>query len=280
MSFDPRITPARPDLAAASLKGRVKAERFVPGEAMQVHAPLLDVFGKPDGSGGLTTQLLFGEWVEVFDSDAATGLSWVQNATDGYVGYVETAGLGPVTDRATHRVATLAAQIYDAPALKSRPRATLPYGARLAGGESAVDCGASFTQTPLGWVPGGQLAPLDAATDFVAEARRFLGAPYLWGGRSAQGLDCSALIQLPLWAAGVDCPRDSDMQEAIGQAVSTPDRPGDIVCWKGHIGIVTAPNRLLHANAHHMAVAEEPLDRAIARIRANGGGEVTAIRRL
>jgi cell wall-associated NlpC family hydrolase len=130
-------------------------------------------------------------------------------------------------------------------------------------------------------VPRAHLAPV--AGDFVAQAERFLGAPYLWGGRSARGIDCSALVQLALLAAGREAPRDSDMQAAL-LGTELPARAalrrGDLVFWKGHVGIMRDRDTLIHANAHHMAVAAEPFGPAAARIAAAGGGPVTGRRRL
>ena len=123
----------------------------------------------------------------------------------------------------------------------------------------------------------------DNETDFVAVAERFLGTPYLWGGKTALGLDCSGLVQVALTACGVSCPRDSDMQEeALGTAVAADPSAllrGDLIFWKGHVAIVRGPDSLLHANAHHMAVAIEPVAQAVARIR-DAGSEITSIRRI
>ena len=273
--FDPRMTPARPDLADAHLERTVKADRFVAGRAATVTAPVLDIRGKPDTDAALTTQLLHGEAVTVYEDDPATGFSWLQNGTDGYVGYARTAGLGDGSS--THRVTARTAQAYPRPALKSPPLDTLPYLAAL-----------TVTGIEDGWaalangchVSARHIAPLDEhEPDFVAVAERFLGAPYLWGGRSVLGLDCSALVQLSLMAAGRRFPRDSDMQQSEGAEVSDALQRGDLVFWKGHVGIMTDAQTLLHANAHHMATVREPLAEAEARI-AKTDGPVTARRRL
>jgi cell wall-associated NlpC family hydrolase len=136
--------------------------------------------------------------------------------------------------------------------------------------------------SPVGFLPASHLAPLDhRETDFVAVAERFLGTPYLWGGKTNYGLDCSGLVQLALTACGIRCPRDSDMQErALGALVDMKNlRRGDLVFWKGHVAIVRDPKTFLHANAFHMAVAVEPIAEAIARI-AGAGSEVTSVKRL
>lgn len=276
MTRDPRLTPARPDLAAAHLRGQVAAARYVEPERLRVTAPLLDMVAAP-GGGALVTQLLHGEAFDLYERDAATGMAWGQCGTDGYVGYVDAAGVGaaPAPDR---RVVTLGTQVYGEPRLKSRPVGWLPFLAALRVEEDRD----GFARIgPALWCPAPHLAPVgEAAPDFVAVAERLLGVPYLWGGRSNIGLDCSALVQLALLAAGRAAPRDSDQQQAMGSAISGANARGDLVFWRGHVGIMRDARVLLHANAHHMAVVSEPLADAVARIEAAGAGPVTAIRRL
>lgn len=268
------MTPARPDLAASRLAGRVEAARFVEGARRRVTAGLLDLTAAPDPRAELATQLLHGEVFTVYE-ERPDGLAWGQAEADGYVGYVAAAGLGP--DRAPgRRVTALCGHRYEAPSVKARVRGELPFLAEL-----------DVTGETRGFAPlrGGGFAPVQhlapVAGDYVAQAARFLGAPYLWGGRSARGLDCSALVQLALAAVGVPAPRDSDMQAALlGAAAEGEPRRGDLAFWRGHVGIMADAGTLLHANAHHMAVALEPFAAAAARIEAAGGGPVTARRRL
>ncbi|MEO0819196.1 MAG: NlpC/P60 family protein [Pseudomonadota bacterium] len=276
---DRRTTPARGDLAAAHLRGRVEAERFADPVAMTVAAPLADMRPRPEPAARLDTQLLAGERVAAYEIGA--DWVWAQAETDGYVGYVPRAALAEPGARATHRVATRAAQIYAEPDIKAPVLARLPApaGVAVAAKEDrfAVLAGG-------GYMPLAQLAALTApAGDWVAEAAGYLGAPYLWGGRSADGLDCSALVQLSLAAAGHAAPRDSDMQEAaLGRALP-PEADllrGDLVFWRGHVGVMEDAETLLHANAFHMSVAREPLKAAQIRILEAGDGEITALRRL
>ncbi|MEM8787124.1 MAG: NlpC/P60 family protein [Pseudomonadota bacterium] len=274
MTGDPRVTLARADLAAAHLRGQANAARFVEPTPMRVTAPVLDV---TDARGGaLTTQFLFGERIEICDA-GADGAAWGQAAADGYVGYMDPSGLAPWAPP-THRVRVLGTQLYRGPGLKQAPIGALPYAARVCVTQTQAD----FARLEDGrWCPAQHLAPLDApAADFVAEARMFLGVPYLWGGRSGWGLDCSALVQLALAAAGIAAPRDSDQQEALGGPADGPARRGDLVFWEGHVGILEAPDRLLHANAHHMAVVSEDFETASVRIAATPTGPITARRRL
>lgn len=278
---DPRTTPARADLAARHLADHVTAQAYADGETRRVTAPQTNLLRRPDG--GLDTQLLFGEDFTVYD--VSDGWAWGQSALDGYVGYVREADLDTPTSeptpRPTHRVATLGTQIYAEPELKRLPLFDLPFGARL----SVLEETETHARIgPEAWVPRPQIAPLTApAPDFIAVARMFLGVPYVWGGRSSRGLDCSGLLQLALQAAGQPCPRDSDMQaDALGQTLTpnTGPKRGDLIFWRGHVGMLSAPDTLLHANAHHMAVAEEPLDGAIARIGRAEFGAVTRRARL
>lgn len=274
--FGGRLTPARADLAAARLAGRVEAARFVEGRPARVAAPLLDLTLDPEPGAGLATQLLLGEVFTVYEEERADELAWGQVERDGYVGYVAAAGLGPARP-AGRRVTALASHRYGAPSVKARVAGPIPFLADL---EVVGEAEGFAALAGGGFVPAQHLAPWEG--DAAAAAERFLGTPYLWGGRSAAGIDCSALAQLSLAAAGIAAPRDSDMQAAlVGAALPehAPARRGDLVFWRGHVGLMLDPETLIHANAHHMAVTREPLAEAAARIAASGGGPVTARRR-
>jgi cell wall-associated NlpC family hydrolase len=174
-------------------------------------------------------------------------------------------------------VTALRSHVYSRPDIKAPVSAALPCGAEVA---VVGEDGAFARPDGGGYLPLAHLAARPG--DPVAQARRFLGVPYLWGGRSAEGIDCSGLVQLAHLAAGLDAPRDSDMQEAALGALLPSDAPlqrGDLVFWRGHVGLMADATTLLHANAFHMAVAEEPLAAAVARIRDTGGGVITARRR-
>jgi cell wall-associated NlpC family hydrolase len=282
MTYDPRITPARPDLAAKHLEGRVAAARFVDGVVREVVAPQAPVRRDPSPDAPLDTEALQGERVTIYEA-TDEGWAWGQLAGDGYVGWLPAAALAAPGPIPTHKIAALRTLVFPGPSIKLPPTAALPLGARLAivrhEGRLAVTAGG-------GYVPMSHLAPVDAAEpDFVAVAERFLGVPYLWGGKTSLGLDCSGLVQVALTACRIACPRDSDMQEqALGAPVLTNAdlsnlRRGDLIFWKGHVAIVRDAETLLHANAFHMAVAIEPLAAAIARIRASES-EVTRVKRM
>ncbi len=273
--FASRLLPARPDLAACGLEGRVMAPRYAEGERRSVTAPLLDLAATPDRNAERATQLLHGEVFTVYDE--ADGFAWGQSAADHYVGYVDASGLGPSLPDEGRTITALLAHVYPAPDIKRRPRAALPFGARVA---VAAEEGGFTRLADGGFLSCAALVP--RSDDFVTAAMRFLGAPYLWGGRSVLGLDCSALVQLALAAVGTAAPRDSDMQAALVGEALPPDaapEPGDLLFWKGHVGIVAGEDTLLHANARAMAVTREPLGPAIARIEVEGGGPVIAQRR-
>ena len=278
MTFDPRITPARPDLAAKHLEGKVAAARFVEGQEREVIDAQAPVRRAPRPDAEQMTEALMGERVTVYELDDE-GWAWGQLEADGYVGYMPASALIAPRAAPTHRVAALRTLAFPGPSIKLPPVATPPLGARL----SVLREQERFAVATIGYVPAGHLAPRDRAeTDFVAVAERFLGTPYLWGGKTNLGLDCSALVQVALNACGIACPRDSDMQErAVGALVtslSTLER-GDLVFWRGHVAIVRDASTLLHANAFAMAVTIEPITAALARIRASGS-DVTSVRRL
>lgn len=279
-AFDPRLTPARADLAAKHLEGKVQAARFVAGVACEVVVPQAPLRLAPRPDAPLATEALKGERVVIYQSDAE-GWSWGQLERDRYVGWLPTAALGAPGAAATHRVAALRTLVFPGPSIKLPPVQALPLGATLA--VARVQDRLAVTPTG-GHVPVVHLAPIGQhEPDFVAVAERFVGVPYLWGGKTALGLDCSGLVQAALSAAGMACPRDSDMQEtALGIAVDPQLarlRRGDLIFWKGHVAIVRERGSLVHANAFHMAVAIEPIAEAVARI-GDGGSRVTSVRRI
>lgn len=274
---DRRRAAYRDDLADEALRGVVEAPRFVLGERMQVGSRSAAVRRLPRADAGLDTEALKGEIVTVFDQ--AEGWAWVQLERDHYVGYLPSQALSPTILTPTHRVTALRTFVYPAPDMKVPPIDWLSLNAVVTAGEKRgrfVEIGDG------GFVFLEHLRPANVtARDFVAIASRFQGTPYLWGGRTSLGLDCSGLIQLALEAAGVVCPRDTDMQQAeLGKPVDDlgPRKRGDLVFWKGHVGVMLDPDRLLHANAHHMLTMIEPLKTARDRIAAHG--TVTAVRRL
>lgn len=281
MAFDPRITPARGDIAAKRLEGLVEADRFVDGETRQVieaQAPLRRA-RTPDAP--LDTEALRGERVIIYEDDDE-GWSWGE-LQDGYVGYLPQQALAPVGPDPTHRVAALRSFVFPGPSIKLPPLMALSFGCRVA--VERFDLGFAWLAAG-GCIPAQHLAIADTTEpDFVAVAEKFLGVPYLWGGKTSLGLDCSGLVQVALTAAGIACPRDSDMQEqALGSPLDAPGdagkyRRGDLIFWKGHVAMVRDEATLLHANAHHMAVAIEPIADAISRIAASGG-KVASVRRL
>ncbi len=283
---DPRLTPARPDLAAKALEGEVQAARFVEGTPAQVQASVAPLRRAPRHDASLDTQLLFGEMVSVYEDK--DGWSWVQAEQDGYVGYVPSDALTPERRPPSATVRTLRSFVFPKPDLKTPPLGALSLTARVSvtngsGPFSAI----ARANTPLwGYVFTDHLTVLDhPASDFVAEAERFLGVPYLWGGRESLGLDCSGLVQTALARAGMAAPRDADMQEkTVGVPLdidpSNPEglRRGDLVFWKGHVGIMVDEARLLHANATYMAVTINDLT-AFASQVADDAGPITSVRR-
>jgi cell wall-associated NlpC family hydrolase len=281
-AFDPRVTPVRADLAAKHLEGKVAAARYVEGDAYDVIDPVAPLRLEPRPDASLATEALKGERVIIYDTNEE-GWAWGQLAADGYVGWLPANALVPQGAAPSHKVTALRTFAFPGASIKLPPLEALPLGARVA----VVRVVDRMAVMPSGaHVPAGHLAPIDQnEEDFVAVAERFVGVPYLWGGKTALGLDCSGLVQIALTACGVPCPRDSDMQEAaLGASVGSRDdyndpRRGDLVFWKGHVAIVRDAASLLHANAFHMAVVIEPIVDAIGRIAA-AGSEITSVRRM
>jgi cell wall-associated NlpC family hydrolase len=280
-SFDRRLTPVRTDLATERLRGVVAAPRYAEGRAMRIIAASGPLRRSPRADARLETEALYGEAVTVYDEDE--GWAWAQLDRDDYVGYLPSAALGAPSEP-THRVAALRTHAYPGPAIKLPPRMALSLGAQLAIVRRDGDFAVSGDGLYL-W--SRSLAELGAhEADWVGVAERLIETPYLWGGRTSEGIDCSGLVQTALMAAGVASPRDSDMQEAtLGEPIaiddgSAPLARGDLVFWKGHVGIMRDPVTLLHANGWHMKTVSEPLAEARDRIAAAGGGEIASVRRL
>ncbi len=281
-ALDPRVTPARADLAAKFLEGKVAAQRYVEGRAMEVVEPQAPLRREPRPDAPMSTEALKGERVAIYDMDGE-GWAWGQLAGDNYVGWLPLNALAPAGAVPTHKVAVPRTLAFPGSSIKLPPIEALPLGAKLV--VMRIQDRMAVTQTGA-HVPAAHLKPVgEFESDFVAVAERFLHVPYLWGGKTALGLDCSGLVQIALTACGVSCPRDTDMQEAaLGTLVQErPDdlglKRGDLVFWQGHVAIVRDDKTLLHANAYHMAVAIEPVAEAIRRIGA-AGSEIRCVRRI
>ncbi len=279
--LDPRRNLFRPDLAAAPLKGKVNARKFVDGQLAQVRRASVPVRLRPEPMCGLETEALFGEDVTVYEQK--NGWSWVQLNRDHYVGYVPSDTLSSQIARATHRVKSIGTFVYPSATVKTPPMAHLSINTQV----SVEEEGDEFCKLETGgFVVSRHVAPLDRfAKDFVEVAERLIGTPYLWGGRTRVGIDCSGLVQVALEAAGFRPPRDTDMQQSeIGSAVLVPEdleglRRGDLIFWKGHVGIMVDGIMLLHANGYHMTTVVETLPEAAARM-SRTTGTIVAIKRL
>ncbi|NNG04636.1 MAG: C40 family peptidase [Inquilinus sp.] len=277
---DPNINAYRPDLAAAALRGVVEAARFVEGDRFQAARGTVPLRERPDADSRQVSELLMGEGFLVYEQ--AAGWAWGQSTVDDYVGYAPLDRLSAPPVAATHRIGALRALVFPAADLKTPPLDSFSLGSRVAivgeeGRYSRLAAG--------GWVATVALAALDAvAADPVATALRFLGVPYLWGGRSALGIDCSGLVQVALAEAGIRCPRDSYMQEEAVGAVAPLDGPyrrGDLVTFPGHCGLMVDETNLVHANATEMWVSVDPLARVVEIVRGQSDGRgITAVRRI
>nr|WP_275116162.1 NlpC/P60 family protein [Aliiroseovarius subalbicans] len=276
------MTPANSRVAHVSLRGQIEANSFVEGEDHLVAVVVTDLLS---AAGERDRQLLRGERFTVLDLHQGKAFGIARK--DGYCGWLNPSDLLSAPHEApTHRVAAARSYGKSTPGLKTMGRITpLPFGARL------TVLGQSDGWAKIAWVrgtiprdfhvPSRHLVPLDQLeTDPVAVAQLFVGTPYLWGGNSTFGIDCSGLVQAALLACGIPCPGDSDMQQTLGAPATGAHCRGDLLFWKGHVAMVVDETQLIHANAHHMAVAFEGIDDAITRIESQGNGKVTARRRV
>jgi cell wall-associated NlpC family hydrolase len=280
-ALDPRRNAVRPDLAAVALRGQVVAPRYTAGVVRQVIRPAVPLRRQPVPNVGLDTEALFGERVTVYDENE--GWAWVQLHRDQYVGYMPAGALSDDIFEPTHRVKALGTFVYPAPDVKTPPVMHLSLNSEV----RVAEWEEKFCRLERGgFIVTRHLIERDRyERDFVDIAERLIGTPYLWGGRTRIGIDCSGLIQIALEAAGKPCPRDSDMQMSeLGMPITISEtledlQRGDLIFWKGHVGVMGDALMLVHANAHHMAVVAETLPEAVDRI-SKTGFPIAAIRRL
>jgi len=272
---DRRLTPANSHVAAAHLKGQVEAARFVEGKWRQISTPMADILSVPQGPRD--RQALYGEQILVLEE--RDGYAFAQAAKDGYVGYVSADCLTHAQEP-THWVSAAATHLYTMNDFKSREAVALSFGSYL----TIVATHERFLETAQGYfVPKPHVREVGALFDDPIDvAALFLGSPYLWGGNSREGLDCSALVQASLLACGMPCPADSDMQEdTLGSLTNdTEMKRGDLLFWKGHVAMVVDSETMIHSNAGAMSTVYEPIKDGIKRIEAQGDGPVTSHKRL
>lgn len=283
--IDRNLVPWRPDLAADSLRGVHAAERYAAGTLHQAIRGIVPMRSAPDASRGQATEMLHGETVTVYE--IKDGWAWGQLEADGYVGYVEAVALTDRIVTPTHRIRALRAFLYPVPDVKQPPIRALSLGSPVEVVETAQGYGRiRVAGEPGGWLPEVALGPFDAIEpDVVATAERFRGVPYLWGGRSSLGVDCSGLAQLAFAAAGIAIERDTYRQvQTAGALVGTDAEVGfergDLVYFPGHIGLMVDGETLIHANARAMCVSLDPVRAVAARSEAAEGRGIVAVRRF
>lgn len=276
VDLDPRIHAVRADLADISLAGVIFSAHYARAVEMMCVTAGASVHGAPSFAASMTTQLIRGESFHMLDVTAEW--AWGFCGHDGYVGYVRRDALDR-RDIPSHRVTAIAAPLFAAPDIKSRIIDYWPAGALLTGQVEGA-----FLTCAEGYVHARHVAPIDMLEqDWVDVAMRYVGAPYVWGGRGVCGLDCSGLVQMALGRCGMLVPRDTDLQrEGIGNALAedAPLKRGDLVFFPGHVGFMADESNLLHANAYWMATVVEPLADVVARLASDHAQPILARRRI
>jgi hypothetical protein len=268
--LDPRVHAVRRDIADICLADRVFAPHYAAPEHCACALPSAMLRASPDHAAVAVSQLAFGEGFAIVDQSC--GWAWGYGLHDNYVGYISVDALGPVGEP-THVIVAAEAPLFARADIKAPVSGSHMIGARIVGVAEG-----EFIATLGGFIHQRHAISIGAVeADAVSVAERLIGAPYLWGGRGAGGIDCSGLVQRTLGLTGVQCPRDSDQQRVLGSEIppETALRRGDIILFAGHVGLMVDETRLIHANAHWMAVTIEPLDTVVAR-----GAAILARRRL
>lgn len=271
LTGDRRLTPATGRVALDSLRGLLERPTYVPGQPMRLAVAVADLCRAPEGARD--RQVNFGADLLVIDE--ADGWAFVQAQRDGYCGWIRAEQLTPERPAITHRVSAPATHIYPQPDMKQRETGSLSLGARL----SVTDIDKGFARLAQGgWVPAQHVSP-DPATDPAEVALALIGTPYLWGGNSRWGIDCSGLAQAALTACDIACPGDSDMQKDAFALTDGEIRRNDLLFWPGHVALALDAGQMIHATAYKMSVVIEPIAAAIARIDAAGQGPFLGARR-